>query len=258
LDQYERCLNRLYDGVIENSKEPISVLTAIEQGGSGVGEIRKQFQVSGDLQQLRLEKNEAWKIFDESVPREGQITQRIEDLRKLDKMLDAAVDQISTGLPINIGIGGAFAFERDPSGRKIDQFLKSLFDVDFAKKRVAMRGDEDPIGSARHIGRRVAFQFCSRDVFDRVETLRGKGPAYFAAMLRKEQSRSIRDEEIEDRNHLGGTPKESRGLSKDDRELIRAANQTATENDDFTAAVALSSPATPEEIALAQEEERLT
>jgi hypothetical protein len=254
-DRYQQQVKRLYSAVIEGSKEALAFIPAIEQGSSGIKEIQEQFQVSSDLQQLKLEKDEARRAFDESVPHEGQIAQDAEALRELEPVLDAAVEEIATRPPINVGIGGVFAFERDPSGEKIDQFSEALFGVDFTKQRVVTRGDEDPIGSARHIGHRIAFKLFSRDVFDRIETFCGKGKAYFAETLRKEQSRNIRDEEIEDRNFLGVTPKESRHLSKDDREQIRALNQTAAEAEDLATAAAISDSENAEEIALSREEE---
>lgn len=255
LDQYELCVDRLFSAVIEASNKGVAFLTAIGEGGSGVPEIQENFGWSSELRKLQLEKDASRKAFNESGPHEGRIAQRVEDLHKMDRLLDAAVAEVLIGPPVNVGIAGSFAFERDPSGRKIDQFLESLFGVNFAKKRIAVRGIEDPIGSARHIGHRVAFQFCSRDVFDRVEMLSGKGPAYFAQFLRNEQRRIIRDEEIEDRNHLGGTPKESRDLSDDDRELIREANRNAADIDDLTTVAAIYNSESPEEIALSREEE---
>ncbi len=256
LDQYERCLDLQFSALTVPSREQLPVITAIEENRSGVPEIKEQFEVSRDLQQLKLEKDNARKTFDESGPHKRQIAQRAEELREWEKMLDAAVEQISTVLPINIGIGGVFALERDPSGEKIDEFVEPLFGVNFTRQRVVIRGEEDPVRLVRHLGRRGALKLFSRDVFRLAETFCGKGPAYYAQALRNEHQRIIRDEEIEDRNHLGGTPKESRDLSDDDREQIRALNRTAVDIDDPTTAAALSSSANPEEIVLEQEEER--
>jgi hypothetical protein len=93
-------------------------------------------------------------------------------------------------------------------------------------------------------------------VFDRIETFCGKWEAYFARALRNEQGRNIRDEEIEDRNYLGGTPKEAGHPSGEKREEIRTANRMAADTDDPAMAAAIFDSADPEEIALAQEEER--
>ena len=256
LDQYERCLDRLFSALTVPSREQLPVITAIEENRSGVPEIKEQFEVSSNLQQLKLEKDNARRAFDESGPHKGQIAQHAEKLRKWENMLDAAAEEISIGVPINFGIGGLFAFERDPSGEKIGKFLETLLGVNFAREGVAIRGEEDRVGLARHLGHQAAFKFLSRDVFRRAETFVGKGPAYFAQTFRNEQQRIIRDEEIEDRNHLGGTPKESRDLSDDGREQIRALNRTAVDIDDLTTVAALSSSANPEEIVLEQEEER--
>ncbi len=255
LDQWGRCLDRQFLAVIEAAKRSPLIFTAIEEGHSGVPEIKEQFDDSSNLQQLKLNKDNARKAFDESGPHKGRIAQHAEDLRERDKMLDAAVERISTELPINIGIGGAFAFERDPTGEKIDEFLEALFGVNFAGQRVVISGEEGPVNRDRHLGYRGALKILSRDVFRQAETFYGKGPAYFAQAFRKEQGRIIRDEEIEDRNHLGVTPKESRALIDDDREQIRALNRTATAINDLTTAAAIYDSESPEEIALSREEE---
>jgi len=255
LNQYEGCLNRLHSAVIEASKDTFPVITAIGQGGSGVPEIREKFGWSSDLRQLQLEKDESRKAFDESGPHEGQIIPRAEDLLKTDKLLDAAIAEISIRPPVNVGIAIANAFDQETFLTPIDDLIESLFNVKFANFPIESRTGEPREGLARHHGRLAAFQL-SHNVFSQIDTYCGKGPAYYATAVRNEQKRLSRDFEIEDRNHLGGTPKESRGLSDDDRELIRALNRTATEADDLTTTATLSSPATPEEIVLAQEEER--
>jgi hypothetical protein len=253
-DQYKHQVKRLYSAVIEGSKEQLPVITAIEEDRSGVREIQEQFQLSSNLQQLKLEKDKARKTFDESGPHQGQIAQPTEELFKIDKLLDAAVEQLSIGPPVNVGIAGAHASDQDTSKRAIDDLVGSLFNVKFAGKPIKSRAGEASGGLWRHHGRLAASKLF-RDVFSLIDTYRGKGPAYYATAVRNEQKRLARDFEIGDRDILGLTPKESKDLSKEGRELIRAANQTDADIDDLTTAAALSN-SSPEEIVLAQEEER--
>jgi hypothetical protein len=255
LDQYELCLKRLFSAVIEASEKRVAFLTAIGKGGSGAPEIRESFGRSSDLQHLQLQKDAARKAFDESGPHQGEITPRAEDLLKTDKLLDAAIAEISIGPPVNVGIAVANACDQDTSQTAIDDLIGSLFNVKIANFRIESRTGEPREGLARHHGRLAAFKLL-QDVFDRIDTYSGKGPAYYATAVRNGQKRLSRDFEIEDRNYLGGTPKESRHLSDDDRELIRAANRMAAEIDDPATAAAISDSENPEEIVLAQEEER--
>ena len=56
LDQYERCLDLQFFALTVPSREQLPVITAIEENRSGVPEIKEQFEVSSNLQQLKLEK----------------------------------------------------------------------------------------------------------------------------------------------------------------------------------------------------------
>jgi hypothetical protein len=155
-----------------------------------------------------------------------------------------------------VGIAGAHASEKDASERAIDDLVGSVFNVRFTGASIKSRAGGGSGQLSRHHGRLAASKLF-RDVFSRIDTYRGKGQAYYATAVRKEQKRLTRDFEIEDRDRLGVTPKESSGrLSDDERKRIRALNRTAIETDDLTTAAALSVPENPEEIALAREEER--
>ncbi len=254
LDQYELCVDRLFSAVIEASNKGVSFLTAIGEGGSGVPEVRESFGRSSDLRRLKVEKDGARKAFDKSGPHDGKIIRRAEDLLKTDKLLDAAIAEISIGPPVNVGIAVANACDQDASQTAIDDLIESLFNVKFADFPIESRTGEPREALARHHGRLAAFKLF-QDVFGRIDTYSGKGPAYYATAVRNEQKRLSRDFEIEDRNFLGLKPKESKDLSKEDRDLIRAANQTADDIDGLATAAAIYNSESPEEIALSREEE---
>ena len=131
--------------------------------------------------------------------------------------------------------------------------MRALFNVKFAGASIKSRAGEDSGMLWRHHGRLAASKLF-RDVFSQIDTYRGKSRAYYATAVRRGLKRLTRDFEIEDRNTLGLMPKESKDISKEDRALIRAANQEAADTDDLTTAVAIDNSDSPEEIVGEREE----
>ena len=255
LDEFERQLDRVLSVLMDHSqKPPLPVITAIEGQRPGTYEINGLIATWRDLEYAKSEKDKARQLWLESESHREDSSPRAADVLKLDRVIDAALEKLSIDVPVNVGIAGAHASDQDTSERAIDDLVESLFNIKFVGASIKSRAGEDSGSLSRHHGRLAASKLF-QDVFSRIDTYRGKGRAYYATAVRKEQKRLTRDFEIGDRNILGLTPKESRHLSDDDRELIRAANQTAPDIDDVTAAVALSNSENPEEILLAQEEE---
>ncbi len=256
LDEFERQLDRVWSVLRDYlQKPPLPVITAIEGQRPGADEINGLISTWRDLQDAKSEKDKARQLWLELEFQREDISPRATDVLKLDRVVDAALEAHSIDVPVNVGIAGAHASDQDTSERAIDDLVESLFNVKFVGASIRSRAGEDSGTVSRHHGRLAASKLL-QDVFSQIDTYRGKGPAYYATALRNEQKRLTRDFEIEDRNILGLTPKDSRHLSDDDREVIRTANRTAAEEDDVTAAVALSNSENPEEILLAQEEER--
>ena len=252
LDEFERQLDRVWSALSDDlQKSPLSVITAIEERNSGSDEIHQLFEARSVLQAAKEAKDEARRLWINSESHPENISPRATDVLKLDGCVDAALEAHSIDVPVNVGIAGAHASDQDTSERAIDDLVESLFNVKFVGASIKSRAGEDSGSLSRHHGRLAASKLF-QDVFSQIDTYRGKGPAYYATALRNEQKRLTRDFEIEDRNILGLTPKDSRHLSDDDRDVIR----TAAEDDDLAAAVALSNSENPEEILLAQEEER--
>jgi hypothetical protein len=255
LDEFEHQVDRMWSTLIDFlQKSTPSVIAAIEEGNSGSDEIHLLFEAQSVFQAAKERTDKALRLWIEFEFHPGNISPRAAEVLKTYRVVDAALESRSSDVPVNVGIAGAHASEKDASERAIDDLVGSVFNVRFTGASIKSRAGGGSGQLSRHHGRLAASKLF-RDVFSRIDTYRGKGQAYYATAVRKEQKRFTRDFEIEDRNFLGLRPKESKDLTKEDRDLIRAANREAADTDDRTTAAAISISENPEEIALAQEEE---
>jgi DNA-directed RNA polymerase specialized sigma24 family protein len=158
------------------------------------------------------------------------------DLNFLDKATITCFRKIAPS--INVAFGTILYV--DPTPRTCQGALDALF------------GIKD--SNLDHI---EAFLRVFRRWLDGTAEYTGKPRAYFATAVRNEARRLRRDREVDARNRLGITPRESKDLSDEDRQHHRELNATAAAYDESMGALGEPYPS-PEEllIALADEEEK--
>lgn len=170
-----------------------------------------------------------------------EISERAKELLALERTLDAAMPFCAVALPNFLNLGSAIAFIADTSGREVDRAIQEIFRLKPVLKKS---------GEVRRDG---LFELMGR-MEKNIDTYAGKPRPYFITALKEESARFHSDREMEERDHLGLTPKESKDLTKDERERRREMVQTAIEVDDRVREAAEA--ATAEALLIQAEEER--
>jgi hypothetical protein len=215
-----------------------------ELPGIGHGTLNEMSDLTSILQ---IQRNKLLRAAQLAVPelRQRDVGDAFRPLLTEVTQLLRAFDFCIELLPSLFGITFAHALEGDPTGGSSDALIENVLGLQPVVKH---KGEPD------ECRREGAFEVLT-SILKRDSTHVTDPLSYYAAGVRKASRRIQRDRALEERDHLGLTPKERR-LSEEERRARRTLNDAAVAFKDWHSSPFSAPTPTPEDIVIELSEQR--